>query len=212
MTGGIARRPLGASGLEVGALALGTMMFGRWGNPDRDACRRMVDIALDAGIDLIDTADIYDFGVSEEIVGAAIAGRRDRVVLATKVGNAMSEDPAERGLSRRWILASCDASLRRLGVDHIDVYQMHRPDPDTPLEESLAAYDELVRAGKVGADRHVDLRRPPSSTSCSASPPTTGGSARRVSSRPTACSCGASSRRSFPPAGGTGSACWCGRP
>ena len=135
----------------TGALALGTMMFGRWGNPDRDACRRMVDIALDAGIDLIDTADIYDFGVSEEIVGEAIAGRRDRVVLATKVGNAMSDDPAERGLSRRWILASCDASLRRLGVDHIDVYQMHRPDPDTPLEESLAAFDELVRAGKVGA-------------------------------------------------------------
>ena len=135
----------------TGALALGTMMFGRWGNPDRDACRRMVDIALDAGIELIDTADIYDFGVSEHIVGEAIAGRRDRVVLATKVGNAMSDDPGERGLSRRWVLASCDASLRRLGVDHIDVYQMHRPDPDTPLEESLAAFDELVRAGKVGA-------------------------------------------------------------
>jgi aryl-alcohol dehydrogenase-like predicted oxidoreductase len=151
MSGAIPRRALGHSGLEVGTLALGTMMFGRWGNPDRDACRRMVDIALDAGVDLIDTADIYDFGVSEEIVGAAIAGRRDRVVLATKVGNAMSDDPAERGLSRRWILASCDASLRRLGVDHIDVYQMHRPDPDTPLDESLAAFEELVAAGKVRA-------------------------------------------------------------
>ena len=151
MTGGLARRVLGHSGPEVGALALGTMMFGRWGNSDRHACRRMVDIALDAGIDLLDTADIYDFGVSEEIVGAAIAGRRDRVVLATKVGNAMSDDPADRGLSRRWIHASCDASLRRLGVDHIDVYQMHRPDPDTPLEESVAAFDELVGAGKIGA-------------------------------------------------------------
>jgi aryl-alcohol dehydrogenase-like predicted oxidoreductase len=89
--------------------------------------------------------------VSEEIVGMAIAGRRERVVLATKVGNAMSDNPTERGLSRRWILASCDASLRRLGVDHIDLYQMHRPDPETPLEESLAAFDELVQAGKVGA-------------------------------------------------------------
>jgi aryl-alcohol dehydrogenase-like predicted oxidoreductase len=151
VTAGIERRRLGQQGIEVSALALGTMMFGGWGNPDRDACRRMIDIALDAGIDLIDTADIYDFGTSEKIVGEAIAGRRDRVVLATKVGNPMSEDPAERGLSRRWIVASCDASLRRLGVDHIDLYQMHRPDPDTPLDESLAAFDELVRAGKVGA-------------------------------------------------------------
>ena len=100
MTAGIERRRLGHSGIEVSALGLGTMMFGRWGNPDRDACRRMVEIALDSGIDLIDTADIYDFGTSEEIVGEAIAGRRDRVVLATKVGNAMSDEPAERGLSR----------------------------------------------------------------------------------------------------------------
>jgi aryl-alcohol dehydrogenase-like predicted oxidoreductase len=151
MTGDITRRTLGHSGFQVGSLALGTMMFGRWGNADRDACRRIVDIALDAGIDFVDTADIYDFGVSEEIVGMAIAGRRERVVLATKVGNAMSDNPTERGLSRRWILASCDASLRRLGVDHIDLYQMHRPDPETPLEESLAAFDELVQAGKVGA-------------------------------------------------------------
>jgi aryl-alcohol dehydrogenase-like predicted oxidoreductase len=151
MTGTIQRRPLGGSGLEVSSFALGTMMFGRWGNPDPRACRRMVDIALDAGIDLLDTADIYDFGESERIVGEAIAGRLDRVVLASKVGNPMSEDPSDRGLSRRWIHASCDASLRRLGVDHIDLYQMHRPDPDTPLEESLAAFDELVRAGKVGA-------------------------------------------------------------
>jgi aryl-alcohol dehydrogenase-like predicted oxidoreductase len=144
-------RALGSSGVEVSALGLGTMMFGRWGNPDEAECHRMVDIALDAGVTLFDTADIYDFGTSEEFLGRALAGRRDRVVLATKVGNAMSDDPLQRGLSRRWIIESCEASLRRLGTDHIDLYQMHRPDPDTPIDESLAAFDELVTAGKVGA-------------------------------------------------------------
>ena len=144
-------RTLGSSGIEVSALALGTMMFGRWGNPDEAECRRMVDRALDAGVTLVDTADIYDFGVSEEFLGRALAGRRDRVVLATKVGNAMSDDPLERGLSRRWVLQSCAASLRRLGTDHIDLYQMHRPDSDTPIDETLQAMEELVQAGKVGA-------------------------------------------------------------
>lgn len=144
-------RRLGSSGIEVSAVALGTMMFGRWGNPDEQECRRMVDAALDAGVTLFDTADIYDFGVSEDFLGRALAGRRDRVVLATKVGNAMSDDPAERGLSRRWVLQSCDASLRRLGTDHIDLYQMHRPDPDTRIDETLQAMHELVQAGKVRA-------------------------------------------------------------
>jgi aryl-alcohol dehydrogenase-like predicted oxidoreductase len=144
-------RQLGSSGLEVSALALGTMMFGKWGNPDEPSCRRMVDAALAAGVTLFDTADIYDFGVSEEIVGRALAGRRDSVVLATKVGNAMSDDPLQRGLSRRWVLQSCDASLRRLGTDYIDLYQMHRPDPDTPIDETLQAFDELLQAGKVRA-------------------------------------------------------------
>jgi len=144
-------RRLGASGIEVSTLGLGTMMFGRWGNPDEQECRRMVDMAIDAGLTFFDTADIYDFGTSEEFLGRALAGRRDRVVLATKVGNAMSEDPAERGLSRRWIVRSCEASLRRLGTDHLDLYQMHRPDPDTPIDESLQAFDELVRSGKVRA-------------------------------------------------------------
>lgn len=144
-------RPLGRSGIEVSTLALGTMMFGRWGNPDPADCTRMVDAALDAGITLFDTADIYDFGRSEELLGSALAGRRDRVVLATKVGNAMSDDPSERGLSRRWIVASCEASLRRLRTDRIDLYQMHRPDPDTPFDETLSAFDELVSAGKVRA-------------------------------------------------------------
>ena len=144
-------RQLGASGIEVSTLALGTMMFGRWGNPDEQACREMVDGALAAGITLFDTADIYDFGTSEEILGRALAGRRDRVVVATKVGNAMSDDPLERGLSRRWVVQSCEASLRRLQTDHIDLYQMHRPDPDTPIDDTLQAFDELVKAGKVRA-------------------------------------------------------------
>ena len=144
-------RELGASGIEVSTLGLGTMMFGRWGNPDEQACRQMVDRALAAGVTMFDTADIYDFGVSEEFLGRALAGRRDGVVLATKVGNAMSDDPQERGLSARWIVQSCESSLRRLQTDHIDLYQMHRPDPDTPIDETLQAFDTLVRAGKVRA-------------------------------------------------------------
>ena len=124
-------------------------MFGAWGNPDEAECHRMVDIAIDAGVTLFDTADIYDFGTSEAILGRALAGRRERVVVATKVGNAMSEDPLHRGLSRRWIIESCEASLRRLGTEYIDLYQMHRPDPDVALDETLAALDELVRSGKV---------------------------------------------------------------
>jgi len=144
-------RRLGARGIEVSTLGLGTMMFGRWGNPDEQECWRMVDMAIDAGVTLFDTADIYDFGTSEEFLGRALDGRRDGVVLATKVGNAMSDDPDERGLYRRWITQSCEASLRRLGTDHIDLYQMHRPDPETPIDETLQAMDELVRSGKVRA-------------------------------------------------------------
>ena len=144
-------RQLGASGIDVSVLGLGTMMFGRWGNPDEPSCRQMVDQALAAGVTLFDTADIYDFGVSEEFLGRALAGRRDQVVLATKVGNAMSDDPLKRGLSARWIVQSCESSLRRLQTDHIDLYQMHRPDPITPIDETLEAFDALVRAGKVRA-------------------------------------------------------------
>jgi aryl-alcohol dehydrogenase-like predicted oxidoreductase len=144
-------RQLGGSGIEVSTLGLGTMMFGRWGNPDEDACRLMVDRALDAGVTLFDTADIYDFGVSEEYLGRALAGRRESVVLATKVGNAMSDDPQERGLSARWVVQSCEASLRRLQTDYLDLYQMHRPDPDTPIAETLQAFEDLMQAGKVRA-------------------------------------------------------------
>ncbi len=147
----IGLRTLGHSGMRVSELALGAMMFGQWGNTDVAECHRMVHRAIDAGITLVDTADMYDDGASEEILGAALVGRRDRVVLATKVGNPMGGDPARSGLSSRWIEQACDDSLRRLQVDHIDLYQMHRPDPATPIEESLEAFDRLVAAGKVGA-------------------------------------------------------------
>jgi aryl-alcohol dehydrogenase (NADP+) len=145
------QRRLGSSGIEVSAFALGTMMFGAWGNPDRDECVRMVDMALEAGITLLDTADIYDYGVSEEIVGEAIRGRRDRILLATKFGNPMDDDPAHRGGSRRWVRKAVTNSLRRLRVDHIDLYQMHRPDPDVPFDDTLGALTELVDEGLVGA-------------------------------------------------------------
>ena len=147
----VEKRRLGSSGIEVSAFGLGTMMFGAWGNPDREQCRRMLDMALDAGITLVDTADIYDFGVSEDMLGEFLAGRRDRVVLATKFGNAMDDDPLHRGGSHRWVREAVTGSLRRLRTDHIDLYQMHRPDPDVPFEETLGALDELVREGLVGA-------------------------------------------------------------
>ena len=141
--------PLGARGPQVSRLALGTMMFGSWGNSDEQQCREMVDMALDAGVNLFDTADIYDQGVSEEILGRALRGRRDDVLVATKLGNPMGTDPAHRGLSASWVRQACDDSLRRLGVDTIDLYQMHRPDPDTPIAETLGAMGELVAAGKI---------------------------------------------------------------
>ena len=144
-------RTLGHSGLQVSELALGAMMFGSWGNTDVDECHRMVHRALDAGVTLVDTADMYDDGASEEILGAALVGRRDQVVLATKVGNPMGGDVGRSGLKRRWIDQACGDSLRRLRVDHIDLYQMHRPDPSTPIEETLEAFDRLVTSGKVRA-------------------------------------------------------------
>jgi aryl-alcohol dehydrogenase-like predicted oxidoreductase len=144
-------RVLGHSGIRVSTLALGTMMFGSWGNEDADECHRMVHRAIDAGITLFDTADIYDNGVSEAILGAAVRGKRDQVVLATKVGNPMDYDVAKSGLSRRWIMQACDDSLRRLGVDHIDLYQAHRPDPNTSFDEIVGAFNDLVAAGKIRA-------------------------------------------------------------
>ena len=144
-------RTLGATGITVSTYCLGTMMFGAWGNPDRTDCRTVVDVALEAGVNFVDTADVYAFGESEEILGAALRGRRDDIVLATKFHNAMSDDPNSRGNSRRWIVRACEASLRRLQTDWIDLYQIHRPDPATDLDETLAALDDLVRSGKVRA-------------------------------------------------------------
>jgi aryl-alcohol dehydrogenase-like predicted oxidoreductase len=145
-------RSLGRTGMQVTPLCLGAMMFGEWGNPDHDESIRIIHRALDAGINFIDTADVYSRGESEEIVGKALAGgRRDNVVLATKVHGTMGDDPNERGNSRRWIAREVDASLRRLGTDWIDLYQIHRPDPDTDIDETLGALSDLVHAGKVRA-------------------------------------------------------------
>jgi aryl-alcohol dehydrogenase-like predicted oxidoreductase len=134
----------------VSPLCLGAMMFGGWGNTDHDECIAIIHRALDAGINFIDTADVYARGESEEIVGKALAGgRRDGVVLATKVHGAMGEDPNEFGNSRRWIIREVENSLRRLRTDWIDLYQIHRPEPDTEIDETLGALTDLVRAGKV---------------------------------------------------------------
>jgi aryl-alcohol dehydrogenase-like predicted oxidoreductase len=142
-------RPLGRTGVQVSPLCLGTMMFGAWGNPDHDDSIRVIHRALDAGINFVDTADIYSAGESEEIVGKALKGRRDDVVLATKLGVPMDEDPNHRGGSRRWIVQEVENSLRRLGTDYIDLYQLHRPDLDTDIDETLAALTDLVQHGKV---------------------------------------------------------------
>ena len=143
-------RTLGRTGLKVSPLCLGAMMFGSFGNPDHDDSVRIIHAALDAGINFVDTADVYSFGESEEIVGKALAQtKRHRMVLATKVHGQMGRDPNAQGNSRRWIMTECDNSLRRLGVDYIDVYQIHRPSPDTDIDETLGALTDLVRAGKV---------------------------------------------------------------
>jgi aryl-alcohol dehydrogenase-like predicted oxidoreductase len=144
-------RTLGRTGIKVSPYALGAMMFGAIGNPDHDDSTRIIHKALDAGINFIDTADMYSRGESEEIVGEALKGRRDNVVLATKVFNSMGDDPNQQGNSRRWIIAEVENSLRRLQTDYIDLYQIHRPDPSTDIEETLSALTDLVRAGKVRA-------------------------------------------------------------
>ena len=143
-------RLLGTTGVHVSPLTLGAMMFGAWGNPDHDESIRIIRRALDSGINVIDTADVYARGESEEIVGKAIAGRRDEVVLATKFHGAMSDDdPNQGGNSRRWIIREVEESLRRLGTDHIDLYQVHRPRPEIDIDDTLSALSDLVRSGKV---------------------------------------------------------------
>ncbi len=143
-------RTLGSTGLRVSPLCLGAMMFGAWGNPDHDESVRIIHRALDEGINFVDTADVYSRGESEQIVGKALAsGRRDNVVLATKVHGTMGDDPNEFGNTRRWIIREVENSLRRLGTDWIDLYQIHRPEPDTAIDETLGALSDLIRAGKV---------------------------------------------------------------
>ncbi|WP_328723446.1 aldo/keto reductase [Streptomyces sp. NBC_00247] len=143
-------RPLGRTGVQVSPLCLGAMMFGPWGNEDEADAIRIIHRALDAGINFVDTADVYSAGVSEEIVGKALHGRREDVFLATKFFMPMdADDPNQRGGSRRWIIREVENSLRRLGTDHIDLYQVHRPSPDTDVAETLGALTDLVRQGKV---------------------------------------------------------------
>jgi aryl-alcohol dehydrogenase-like predicted oxidoreductase len=142
-------RTLGRTGVQVSTLVLGAMNFGAAGRTTQDDATAIVDAALEAGINLVDTADRYGDGESEEMVGRAIRGRRDDIVLATKVWSPMGEDPNHRGASRRWLVTELDHSLRRLGVDHVDLYQIHRWDPTTSDEETLAALTDLQRAGKI---------------------------------------------------------------
>lgn len=144
-------RVLGRTGIEVSVHCLGTMMFGSVGNPDHDDCVRIIHAALEQGINFVDTADMYSAGESEEIVGKALRGRRDDVVLATKVHFPMGEGPNRGGNSRRWITREIEESLRRLGTDWIDLYQVHRPDFSTDIEETLSVLTDLVRQGKIRA-------------------------------------------------------------
>jgi aryl-alcohol dehydrogenase (NADP+) len=142
-------RVLGTTGVRVSEHCLGAMMFGRFGNRDHDDCVRIIHKALDAGINFVDTADMYSAGESEEIVGKALAGRRDDVIVATKFFAPASDDPNTRGGSRRWIIREVENSLRRLDTEWIDLYQIHRPDEDTDIDETLGALSDLVHQGKV---------------------------------------------------------------
>jgi len=140
-------RRLGDSGLEVSTICLGTMMFGD--RTDAATAQRIIGSAFDAGVNFIDTADVYAKGASERIVGSAIAANRQRWILATKVGNAMTQPPHDGGLSRRWITLACEDSLRRLASEYLDIYYLHRDDTETPLEETIGAIGDLIRSGKI---------------------------------------------------------------
>jgi aryl-alcohol dehydrogenase-like predicted oxidoreductase len=142
-------RVLGRTGVKVSPLCLGAMMFGAWGNRDHDDSIAVIHAALDAGINFIDTADVYSAGESEEIVGKALKGRRDDVVLATKAHAPMGSDPNHTGNSRRWLVREVENSLRRLQTDYIDLYQIHRPDPSCDVDDTLGALTDLIRQGKV---------------------------------------------------------------
>ena len=146
-------QPLGRTGIQVSRLGLGAMVLGAWGNTDLADCTRIINRALDDGINLIDTADMYGDGENEGIVGSAIKTRRDEVVLCTKFHYPVGDDPDpnRRGNSRRWIMTAVEDSLRRLGTDRIDLYQVHRPDPTTAIDETVEALSDLVRSGKIRA-------------------------------------------------------------
>ncbi|MFD3328347.1 aldo/keto reductase [Streptomyces sp. NPDC058701] len=149
-------RRLGASGLQVPALSFGAgtfggqgPLFGAWGSTGVQEARRLVDICVDAGITMFDTADVYSDGASEEVLGAALKGRRDRVLISTKAGLPLGDGPGDAGTSRSRLISSVDAALRRLGTDHIDLFQLHAFDAGTPVDEVLSTLDDLVRAGKI---------------------------------------------------------------
>jgi aryl-alcohol dehydrogenase-like predicted oxidoreductase len=156
----MAQRRLGSTGVWVSELCLGTMMFGEWGTKDHDQSIRIIHHALDAGITFVDTADVYTAGESEVIVGKALAGRRDDIVLATKAFMPMSDNLNHRGSSRRWIIREAEDSLRRLGTDWIDLYQIHRWDPETDLDETLGALSDLVHQGKIRYFGHSTFPAP----------------------------------------------------
>jgi aryl-alcohol dehydrogenase-like predicted oxidoreductase len=142
-------RTLGRTGVQVSSLCLGAMMFGAWGERDHDESIRIIHAALDAGINFVDTADVYSQGENEEIVGKALKGRRDEIVLATKFHGQMGEGVNRGGNSRRWIMRAVEDSLRRLDTDYIDLYQVHRPEDQTDVEDTLSALTDLVRSGKI---------------------------------------------------------------
>jgi aryl-alcohol dehydrogenase-like predicted oxidoreductase len=195
-------RPLGRTGIHVSPYALGTMNFGVMANADHDEAIRIIHAALDAGINLIDTADVYSHGESEQIVGEAIKARRDEVVLATKFSNPMGDSPNQRGGSRRWITAAVEGSLRRLGTNYIDLYQYHYPDDATDIDETLSALTDLVRAGKV---RAIGTSKQPASGIVEAHWVSSRGvwSVSAASSRTTPSSTGVSNARSFRPRSAT---------
>ncbi|MFF2012996.1 aldo/keto reductase [Streptomyces sp. NPDC058195] len=150
-------RQLGRTGIEVSTYCLGTMMFGPNGNPEHDACTRIVHRALDGGTNVIDTADVYGHSETEHILGRDLKGRREDVVLATKFNGPMGEGPLRGGSSRRWVMKAAEGSLRRLNTDYIDLCQIHHPDPHTDIEEKLSALTDLVRSGKVRAIGSTNL-------------------------------------------------------
>ena len=198
------QRNFGRTGVSVSPLCLGTMMFGAWGNTDHDDSIRIIHRALDAGINFVDTADVYSRGESEEIVGKALkGGRRDHVVLATKVHGKMGDDPNEFGNSRRWIVREVENSLRRLGTDWIDLYQIHRPEPDTDIDETLAALSDLDPRGQDPLRRVVDLPGQPDRRGAVGGRAARPRALRDRAAAVLACSCAAWRPTCCPPAGAT---------